>query len=117
MLKPEYTQISKKSIPKDIQQQYNLRDKITQDGCIYVKIKKGMYGLKQAAILEFDNLVTNLKSRGYTPVPDTIEIFHHVTRRTKFCLCVDNFGVKYYTQEDVMHLIDLLNKNYTYTVD
>ena len=75
-----------------------------------------MYGLKQAAILAFDNLVHNITTHGHTPVLDTIGIWHHNTRRTKLYLCVDDFGVKYYTKEDAMHFLDSLNKSYTYTV-
>ena len=76
-----------------------------------------MYGLKQAAILAFDNLVHNITTHGHTPVLDTIGIWHHNTRSTKLCLYVDDFGVKYYTKYDAMHLLDSLNKSYTYTVD
>ena len=30
---------------------------------------------------------------------------------------MDDFAVKYCTQEDAMHLLDSLNKNFTYSVD
>ena len=45
-----------------------------------------------------------------TPVPNTIGIWHHATRRTQFCLRVEDLGVKYYTQEGVIHLLDSLKK-------
>ena len=51
---------------------YNLDTKLATDGYIYVKIKKGMYRLKQAAVLAFDNLVKNLSRYGYSPIPHTI---------------------------------------------
>ena len=76
-----------------------------------------MYGLKKAAILELDNLVHNLTTHGYTPVPDTIGVWHHNTRTTKSCLCGDDFGVKYYTQKRCNTSPSSLKKNYTYTVD
>lgn len=53
--------IAAKYIPADIKQRYNLQDKII-DGYIYIKIKRGMYGLKQAAILAHEQLVENLKT-------------------------------------------------------
>ena len=43
-------------------------------------------------------LVTKLDKHGYYPVPATMGIFAHQTRKTKFCLCVDNFGVKYFNR-------------------
>ena len=106
-----------KHIPEDIRLQYNLSEKLTLDGYIYVKIKKGMYGLKQAAILAFDQLVANLSKNGYQPIADTIGMWEHTTRPTKFCLCVDDFGVQYTSQEDAEHLLASLRQDYTCTVD
>ena len=57
-----------------------------------------MYGLKQAAILAFNNLVTNISKVGYRPIMHTLGMWEHKTRRTKFCLCVDDFGVKYFSR-------------------
>ena len=34
-----------------------------------------------------------------------------------FCLCVDNFGVKFFHQEDVNHLINALKKRYDISTD
>jgi len=71
-----------------------------------------MYGLKQAAILAYDNLKANLAQNGYTPVIGTVGMWQHDTRRTKFCVCVGNFGIKYYDKKDTDHLLDCL-KNIT----
>lgn len=117
MLNPEYMRILWKYIPEDIRIRYGLHEKLADDGYIYVKIKKGMYGLKQAAVLAFDNLVHNLSKHGYTPCPNTLGIWRHTTRKTKFCLCVDDFGVKYYSKADAQHLLDSLSEKYTHTVD
>ena len=117
MQKPEYMRILYKYIPQDIRDMYNLDSKLAADGHIYVKIKKGMYGLKQAAVLAFDNLVNNLSTHGYTPIPNTIGLWKHATRRTTFCLCVGDFGVKYFSKEDADHLLTALGQKYTYTVD
>ena len=117
MEKPEYMRILYKYIPQDIRTMYNLDEKVAPDGHIYIRIKKGMYGLKQAAVLAFNNLVNNLSNHGYSPVPNTIGIWQHATRKTKFCLCVDDFGVKYFSKEDADHLLSSLGNHYTYTVD
>ena len=57
-----------------------------------------MYGLKQAAILAYDHLVKNLGNYGYYPIPHTVGLWKHKMRRISFCLCVDDFGVKYLIQ-------------------
>ena len=52
MKEPEYMKMAFKYFPEDIRQKYNLYD-LVHDGYIYIKIKKGMYGLKQAALLAY----------------------------------------------------------------
>ena len=113
---PEYMRIASKYLPDDIIKKYNLQDKIN-NGFIYIKIKKGMYGLKQAAVLAYQQLVTHLAKYGYTPIPHTTGMWKHHTRRTKFCLCVDDFGIKYYNNDDINHLLNALKKKYTVTMD
>ena len=76
-----------------------------------------MYGLKQAAILAYNLLVKHLQKYEYEPVIGTMAIFQHATRRTKFCLCVDGFGVKYYSQDDLEHFLMALKSKYTITTD
>jgi hypothetical protein len=104
-------------IPEDIRLMYDLYNKVALDGYVYVKIIKGMYGLKQAAILAYNNLVKHLKSHGYEPVPFTTGLWQHKTRSTKFCLCVDDFGVKYFSEDDANHLISSLKTAYNITTD
>ena len=41
----------------------------------------------------------------------------HDTRATRFCLCVDDFGVKYTSIDDANHLINALNESYDITID
>ena len=76
-----------------------------------------MYGLKQAAILAYDQLVKNLEQDGYSPCPVSVGIWKHKTRATKFCLCVDDFGIKYNSLDDANHLLDALRKHYQISVD
>ena len=42
---------------------------------------------------------------------------NHEIRQTSFCLCVDDFGVKYFNREDMDHLLNTLGTDYKYTVD
>ena len=44
-------------ITEEILIQYNLYSIFEPDGCVYYKVGKGMYGLKQASRIAFDNLV------------------------------------------------------------
>ena len=76
-----------------------------------------MYGLKQAAILAYNNLQRNLKPLSYTPVIGTVGIWKHETRLPTFCLCVDDFGIKYNIKQDAQHLLDAIGTNYKYTCD
>ena len=57
-----------------------------------------MYGLKQMAILTYENLMNKLASFGYQPIPNTDSYWQHKQYPTKFCLCVENFGVKHFYQ-------------------
>ena len=86
----EYMKVPFKYFPSDIIDKYNLRTLMTHDKYIYIKIKKGMYGLKQAAVLAYQQLVKNLGQHGYYPADMTNGIWRHVSRRTRFCLCVDD---------------------------
>ena len=76
-----------------------------------------MYELKQAAVLAYENLSTLLKKAGYTPIIGSLGIWTHKTRKTIFCLCVDDFGVKYYKKEDLIHLKNAIESVYTCKVD
>ena len=116
MQEPEYMRIAYKYFPPDIIQRYHLQDKVAADEYIYIKIKRGMYGLKQAAILAHQQLVKNLAPFGYHPIPNT-NFWKHTTRPTVFCLCVDDFGVKYFSKADADHLLSALSHHYKYTVD
>jgi hypothetical protein len=117
MKDPEFMRIKYKYFPATIRLQYNLEQFLAQDGYVYIKIKKGMYGLKQAAILAYKHLVNQLSHYGYSPCPYTTGLWQHTTRRTKFCLCVDDFGVKYFTNEDANHLLNSLRAHYKISVD
>ena len=116
MEKPEYMKVHIKYFPDDIIQQYALKE-ITHNGYIYIKIKKGMYGLKQASVLAYQNLTKLLTAGGYQHIVGSLGMWKHNTRKTLFCLCVDDFGVKYYSKADVQHLHDTIAKEYTCKID
>lgn len=117
MIRPEFIRIHKKYFSKKFIAAYNLSDKIAPDGYIYVKICKGMYGLKQAAILAYKQLVKNLAQHGYFPIPLTTGLWKHKSRDTVFALCVDDFGVKYTSKQNINHLIAALKQFYNISID
>ena len=110
-------QVRYKHILTDIKERYSLKDKVTEHGYIYIHIKKSMHDLKKAAILAYDNLQRNLKPFGYTTIIGTVGIWQHETRPIIFCLCVDDFGIKYNSKQDAQHLLDAIGANYKYTYD
>ena len=117
MEKPEFMKISAKHIPEDIYHKYNIGEKITKDNNVFIKINKGMYGLRQAAVLAYNKLVKHLAKHGYHPIEHTVGLWTHISRPIKFCLCVDDFGVKYFNTEDAHHLVNALNEEYVTSVD
>jgi hypothetical protein len=76
-----------------------------------------MYGLKEAGIIAFNQLVKRLAPSGYEPMPFTPGLWRHRTKRTTFVLCVDDFGVKYFSKPDALRLVDALQAEYNLTID
>ena len=112
----EYMKIHEKYFLDDIRKKYKIDEKI-HNNYVYCKIKRGMYGLKQAARLAYDKLKEHLAKYGYFPDKLAQNIWYHETKRTKFCLCVDDFGVQYFSKEDITHLINALQDKYMITTD
>jgi hypothetical protein len=56
--------------PEEIDQKYNLNS-LAVDGLVYIEIRKGMYGLKQAGLLANQLLQTRLAPFGYYPARHT----------------------------------------------
>ena len=117
MKDPEYMRIHSKYFPADVRAQYGIDKLIASDNYVYVRIRKGMYGLVQAATLAYKNLEKNLAPHGYFPCPNTTGLWKHVSRRTTFCLCVDDFGIKYFSKDDAEHLLNSLRSSYKISVD
>ena len=102
MHRPEYMKVPIRYFPADIKEKYNLQHIVTTNGFIYIRIKKGMYGLKQAAALAYNDLIKNLKADGYAPLQHTDSYWGHSKYPTVFCLCVDNFGKKYFNKHNLI---------------
>jgi hypothetical protein len=77
----------------EIVQKYNL-NALAVDGWVYIEIRKGMYGLKQAGLLANQLLQTRLAPFGYYPARHTPGLWLHKTRPIYFNLIMDDFAVK-----------------------
>ena len=113
----EYMRIHGKYFDKELRDLYNLESLIDSDGYVYCEVKLGMYGLKQAAILAFKQLKKRLEAKGYRQLEESNGIWEHSTRKINFCLCVDDFGVKYFSKNDADHLISTLEEFYEVSKD
>ena len=113
----EYMRIHSRYFDDEFRKLYNITPIIAEDGYVYCEIQRGMYGLKQAAILAYNQLKDNLSNHGYFPIPNSTGLWKHETRPTIFALCVDDFGVKYLSEDDANHLINTLKKYYPISLD
>jgi hypothetical protein len=117
MARYEYIKIHISKIPDEFVQEYNLHSLATSDGWVYMEVRKGMPGLKQAGRIANDRLTIHLAKYGYRPAPRTPSLWLHDTRPISFALIVDDFGVKYVGKEHALHLLDALKQQYTVTED
>jgi hypothetical protein len=118
MLIYQYMRIHRRYLTPEIIAEYTLTDQhFDSKGYLYVEIRKGMYGLKEAAILAYDQLKAHLAPFGYFPVRQTPGLWRHIDRRTTFTLAVDDFGIKFFSRTDADHLFAALSTKYALTKD
>jgi hypothetical protein len=101
---------------EEIVQKYNLNI-LAVDSWVYIKIRKGIYGLKQAGLLANQLLQTRLAPFGYYPARHTTGLWLHKTLPIFFTLVVDDFAVKYVGKQHAEHLQDALLRTYELTTD
>jgi hypothetical protein len=78
-----------------------------------------MYGLPQAGIIAHNQLKEHLVKYGYALCKYTTPgLWGHPSRKTKFCLAVDDFGIRSTSEADLQHLLSALrDKQYTILID
>ena len=69
-----------KIIPQEIIDAYNRTSLVDDQGWIYMRIEKGMYGLKQSGIIDNHELVNRMAPFGYHPVQHTPGLWVHDSR-------------------------------------
>ena len=112
----QYMKIILKYFTQEIQDEYNITE-IAYKGYVYIKIIKGMYGLKEANILAFNYVVANLAPHRYYPVKHTVGLWKHKERQRNFFLCVDNSDIKYHGKDDPDYLLNALKPIYEISMD
>ena len=61
---------------------------------------KVMHGIKEEVTLARQKIKAILKPFGYYPDKLSPNIWYHTAKSAKLILCVDAFGVKYYSKDD-----------------
>jgi hypothetical protein len=112
----EYMKMLLSRFTEEIVQHYNL-NALAVDGWVYIEIRKGMNGLKQAVLLANQLLQTRLAPFGYYPARNTLGLWLHRTRPISFTLVVDYFAVNYVGKQHAEHLRDALLRTYELTTD
>jgi hypothetical protein len=102
--------------PEEKIQKYNL-NALAVDDWVYIEIRKGMYGLKQAVLLADKLLQTRLAPFGYYPARHTPVLWLHKTRPMSFTLVVGDLVVKYVGKQHAEHLWTALLRAYELTTD
>ena len=69
-----------------------------------------MYGLPQAGSLGHDLLELRLNKEGYYQSKIVPGLWQHENRPITFTVVVDDFGIKYMTEQDLDHLIKTLHQ-------
>ena len=86
----KYLRLKLSDFPNDVIKEYNLKEKTTKDGFVYVEVKKGMYRLPQAGVLEQILLEERLQKNGYEQSKLTPGFWKHRGGPICFTLVVDN---------------------------
>ena len=113
----EYMKLALDFFLDEIIEQYDLRSLVCPNDWIYMEIRKGVPGLKQAGRIANERLKIHLVQFGYAPVSHTLALWKYAKCDITFSFVVDDFGVKYVGKENADNLIQALKKQYTISVD
>ncbi len=113
----EYLKLKLTDVPAEIISEYGLQKKATEDGHIYVEIRKGRDGLPQAGLLAQQLLEERLNDVGYYQSTIVPGLWKHESRPIQFTLVVDDFGVQYVGEEHAQHLVSVLRQHYDISTD
>ena len=66
MAQSKYMRFKLSDLPESVVQHYYLEEKTTRDGYVYVKIKRGVYGLSQVSLIAQQLLKKRLNKKVYS---------------------------------------------------
>jgi hypothetical protein len=113
----KYMRLKLSDVPEDVIKHYRLLDIAMLDGYINWEIHQGMYGLPQAGIIAQELLAKWLKEHRYFQSKTTLGLWTHEWHPIAFTLVVDNFGIKYVTEEHAEHLLKMVQNYYKCSFD
>ena len=109
--------IHSKHFPPDIKELYHIYGIISEYGYVYIQIIKDVYEFIRKSFIYYNQLISHMDPHSYYFVPFTTGLWDNKTRRKTFCLCVDDFGVKYLNRYDADYLLEYLKKNLEISID
>ena len=83
---------------------------ISVNGWIYMEIRRGMTGLKQAVKIAQDRINNHIENVYYFSYQRTPSVLIHKTQLISFKQVVHNFGIKYSVKHHAQHIINRLQK-------
>lgn len=109
-----FMEISKQITEILIESMPELKEYVTEDGKLIVKVVKALYGLVQSAALWYDTLSNFLKSLGFVPNPvdECVMNLKSGEREITIILYVDDILIMSPNQEDIDWLIVMIEKEY-----
>ena len=90
---------------------------IVANGWVYIRIRKGMYGLPQAGLLANIKLRKQLATHRHFPTVYTPDLWKHESNAIVSTLTVDDFLIKYSNKADADHLLKMLKEQYAISED
>ena len=106
---PAYMGVPVKEIPQEIVIEYDLM-KRAHNGMVYFKIVQSMWGHPVAGRLANKHLFKTIEPEGYYEDNLVPCLLKHKTKPTIGAVVVDDIGLKVRCKEDVMHLVNAIEK-------
>ena len=60
--------------------------------------------------MAYDHPHSSLTPHDYKPILGTVGLWEYESGQAKFCVYIDDFGIKYWSKEDADHLCNSLSK-------
>ena len=100
-------------LPGKPNQTLKIQEKVEDQGVVFIKCVRKMYGLLHAGITAQTLLEERLENHGYCQSDKMPGLWKHNSRPISFTLIVDDFGNKYIDKKHAKHIINVLKKHYT----